>query len=161
GFVRSFYATLKTGTMSGAVGRMFITGVAPLLLDDLASGFNIATHISFDPPLNTLAGFTRADVERSLDELLASNPDLEARPELADRSRLGGVLERYYDGYRFSPQATGRVYNSDMVLYFLSEAQRTGRYPADMLDLNVRTDYRRLQHIGMLAGTDREARRAL
>ena len=55
GFVRSFYATLKSGTRSGALGRMFITGVSPLMLDDLSSGFNIATHASMSPRLNTLA----------------------------------------------------------------------------------------------------------
>jgi hypothetical protein len=71
------------------------------------------------------------------------------------------VLERYYDGYRFAPRATERVYNSDMVLYFLSEVHRNGEYPAQMLDLNARTDYRRLQHIGMLSGADRDERRAL
>jgi len=75
GFVRTFYATLKAGTASGAVGRMFITGVAPLLLDDLSSGFNIATHASDDPSLHAQAGFTRADVDRSVDELLAARPD--------------------------------------------------------------------------------------
>ena len=161
GFVRTFYATLKAGTASGAVGRMFITGVAPLLLDDLGSGFNIATHISQSPRFNTLAGFTRADVERSLVQLLEDRPELGAQPELCDRGRLLSVLESYYDGYRFSEGAAERVFNSDMVLYFLRELDDRGKYPADMLDLNVRTDYRRLQHIGMLAGADREARRAL
>ncbi|MEO7330937.1 MAG: AAA family ATPase [Minicystis sp.] len=161
GFVRSFYATLKAGTMSGAVGRMFITGVAPLLLDDLSSGFNIASHISQSPRFNSLAGFTRADVERSVDELVAGRPELAAEPELGDRGRLLDVLEQYYNGYRFSTDVTARVFNSDMVLYFLHELDDSGRYPADMLDVNVRTDYRRLQHLGMLTGTEREARRAL
>src|SRR5262249_31102762 len=57
-FVRSFYGTLKAGTRSGAVGRMFITGVTPLLLDDLASGFNIVTSITTSHRFNALAGFT-------------------------------------------------------------------------------------------------------
>ncbi len=161
GFVRTFYATLKAGTASGAVGRMFITGVAPLLLDDMSSGFNIATHVSSDPSLHTVAGFTGPDVERALDELLAARPELSSRAAFADRGRLSEVLEQYYDGYRFSPQVPGRVYNSDMVLYFLSEVYRKGEYPADMLDFNVRTDYRRLQHLGMLTGTERSNRRAL
>jgi Predicted AAA-ATPase/PD-(D/E)XK nuclease superfamily len=161
GFVRTFYATLKAGTGSGAVGRMFITGVAPLLLDDLSSGFNIATHISQSPRFNKLVGFTRADVERGLDELLHDRPDLAAQPELGDRARLLDVLEQYYDGYRFSEDVAERVFNSDMVLYFLRELDDGGRFPTQMLDLNVRTDYRRLQHIGMLTGTDRSERRAL
>lgn len=161
GFVRTFYATLKSGTASGAVGRMFITGVSPLLLDDLSSGFNIASHISMSPRFNTLAGFTHADVERALSELLAARPEIAAQPGLGDRERLLEVMEQYYDGYRFSADATERVFNADMVLYFLRELDDLGRYPDDMLDLNVRTDYRRLQRIGVLSGAGAAERRAL
>jgi hypothetical protein len=160
GFVRTFYATLKAGTATGAVGRMFITGVAPLLLDDLSSGFNIATHLSQNPGFSTLTGFTHADVERALDGLLSARPELAGDAAFADRGQLLAALEQYYDGYRFSPHATERVYNSDMVLYFLSEVDQTRAYPTDMLDLNVRTDYRRLQHIGTLAGSAQGERRA-
>ena len=161
GFVRTFYATLKAGTGSGAVGRMFITGVAPLLLDDLSSGFNIAAHISSSPRFHAMAGFTHAEVEGLLDGFLAAHPGLSSRPGLADRGRLLEVLEQHYDGYRFSRDGAERVFNADMVLYFLSELADQGRYPADMLDLNVRTDYRRLQRIGALSGAAREERRAL
>ena len=161
GFVRTFYATLKSGTASGAVSRIFITGVAPLLLDDLSSGFNIATHLSQSPHVNTLAGFTHTDVERLVDGLLSARPALASQAGLADRRLLLEVLEQYYDGYRFSPDTPERVFNADMVLYFLYEVLDRGRYPTDMLDLNVRTDYRRLQRIGVLAGTARDERRAL
>ena len=67
GFVRSFYSALKAGASSGAVSRIFITGVSPLLLDDVSSGFNIATHVSQDVGFNALAGFTRAEVEVAVD----------------------------------------------------------------------------------------------
>ncbi|HSO00537.1 MAG TPA: AAA family ATPase [Candidatus Nanopelagicales bacterium] len=161
GFVRTFYATLKSGTTSGAVGRIFITGVSPLLLDDMSSGFNIAINASQDPGLNELAGFTRADVERALRELFAAQPELSRRREFEDRGVLLELLERYYDGYRFSPQSTGRIYNSDMVLYFLHEISRTRGLPANMLDQNVRTEYRALQRIGMLTGAAAVERRRL
>jgi Predicted AAA-ATPase/PD-(D/E)XK nuclease superfamily len=161
GFVRSFYASLKTGTQNGAIARIFITGVSPILLDDLSSGFNIVRHVSQSPWLNTLAGFTRPDVERAVDEFLSARPHLAEQPEIADRARLLDVMERHYNGYRFSEDAGERVFNSDMVLYFLSELDDRGRYPADMLDLNVRTDYRRLVRIGMLSSAAAAARRAL
>jgi hypothetical protein len=161
GFVRTFYATLKAGTASGAVSRMFITGVSPLMLDDMASGFNIAAHVSQDRALNALAGFTHADVEHALDTLLAAQPELASLPGFASRSQLLAVLEQYYDGYRFAPEAPARVFNSDMVLYFLQQVSRERAYPADMLDLNVRTDYRHLQRIGMLTGAGRDERRTL
>ena len=161
GFVRSFYATLKAGTGSGAIARMFITGVSPILLDDLSSGFNILTFISQHPAFNTLAGFTRADVERAVDELLTSTPRLGADPRLADRARLLQTLEEHYNGYRFAEDATERVFNSDMVLYFLRELRNKGEYPVSMLDLNVRTDHGQLQRMATLAGVGAAERRAL
>jgi Predicted AAA-ATPase/PD-(D/E)XK nuclease superfamily len=160
GFVRTFYATLKSWTTS-AVARMFVTGVTPLMLDDLSSGFNIATHASMDVGLAALAGFTRADTERAVDELLAARPELAGVPGLGDRGTLLSVLEAYYNGYRFSPRASERVFNSDMVLYFLSAIDRSGTYPDEMLDVNVRTEYGHLQRIGTLTGADMSERRGL
>ncbi len=161
GFVRSFYATLKAGTTRGAVWRMFVTGVSPIMLDEMASGFNIASHISTQVRFNTLVGFTRADVERAVDELLAAHPGLTSIPELSDRAKMLAVLERYYNGYRFAERATERVFNSDMVLYFLMQLENAGRFPDSMLDMNVRTDYQRLQRLSAASGTDAEVRRTL
>jgi hypothetical protein len=161
GFVRTFYAKLKSGTQTGAIKRMFVTGVSPLVLDDLSSGFNIASNASQDPALNALAGFTRADTERAVDELLAFRADLVGIPALSNRTELLGVLEGYYNGYRFAPQVSERIFNSDMVLYFLSQLQRTHEYPTQMLDHNVRTEYRHLQRIGTLTSTATAERRAL
>lgn len=153
GFVRAFYRALKAGTETGAVGRLFVTGVSPLLLDDLTSGFNIVKQISLRSQFNAVAGFTHADVERALDELLAARPDLAGQPGLGDRAALLGVLEEHYDGYRFSEDATERVFNSDMVLYFLSELADQGRFPRQMLDMNARTDYRNVQRLAKVAGS--------
>ncbi len=161
GFVRTFYATLKSGTTSGAVGRMFITGVSPLMLDDLSSGFNIATHASLSPRVSTLAGFTRADTERAVDEFLAARPQLAGIPGLGDRETLLDVLEEHYNGYRFSEETKERVFNSDMVLYFLRELDDRGRYPRTMLDRNVRTEYSHLQRIGAISGAGAAERLSL
>jgi hypothetical protein len=161
GFVRSFYAALKAGTATGALGRMFVTGVSPILLDDLSSGFNIIRHISQKPAFNAMAGFTRADVERAADEFLAGRPELQQDPRLGDRARLLAALERYYDGYRFSKDAPQRIFNSDLVLYFFAEIESNGRYPEQMLDLNVRTDYGRLQRMATLSGAAGAELRAL
>jgi len=161
GFVRSFYAALKIGTAKGVLARMFITGVSPILLDDLSSGFNILTHISLLPAFNTMAGFTRANVGRAVDEFLEARPQVQEDPRLGDRSGLLGVLERYYNGYRFSEKAPERVFNSNLVLYFLAQIEQYGRYPPQMLDLNVRTDYGRLQRIAELSGAPGEEMRAL
>ncbi len=161
GFVRSFYAQLKASTQTGALGRMFVTGVTPLMLDDLSSGFNIATPIAQSSRFNALAGFTHEDVAHALDTFLAARPDLAHVPEIGDRGRLLDVLEANYDGYRFSADAPARVFNSDMVLYFLRDLADRGRYPEDMLDMNVRTEYRHLQRIGALTGAGADERRSL
>jgi hypothetical protein len=164
GFVRTFYAAIKTGTQTGAVARMFVTGVSPLMLDDLSSGFNIARHGSLSPHLHALVGFTREETERAVDDFLAARPNLGEQSGLragADREALLAVLEQHYNGYRFSKGAVERVFNSDMVLYFLRELADAGAYPGNMLDRNVRTEYTHLQRIGTATGADAEARRAL
>lgn len=146
GFVRSFYATLKTGTGSGTVARLFMTGVTPLMLDDMSSGFNITSNISMSPRFDSFAGFTRTDVERAIDEFVVARPHLQG--ELADRSKLFETLKIYYDGYRFSANAKEGLFNSDMVLYFLRELDDQGRFPRELLDRNVRTAYEHLGHVG-------------
>lgn len=144
GFVRSFYASLKAFTRSSTLARTFVTGVSPIMLDDLSSGFNIVAHISQENVFNGMAGFTRADVERAVDILLHDKPELANDPRIGDRKVLLATLERYYDGYRFSKRASERMYNSTLVLYFLRKLIMGGEYPDQMLDMNVRTDYGRL-----------------
>ncbi len=147
GFVRSFYASLKAFTRKSTLARTFITGVSPIMLDDLSSGFNIISHISQDKAFNALTGFTRTDVERAVDILLAEKPELAKDPRIGDREVLLKVLEEHYDGYRFSRRASERMYNSTLVLHFLRTLVKDDAYPEQMLDLNVRTDYGRLYQI--------------
>ncbi len=80
GFVRSFYASIKAFTRESVIARTFITGVSPIMLDDLSSGFNIIKHISQRSDFNALAGFTQADVELALDTLLHDMPELARIP---------------------------------------------------------------------------------
>ncbi len=159
GFVRSFYRTLKEGSQSGAIARVFITGVTPILLDDLVTGFNVVTNISTHPQFNALAGFTRADVERAVDELLTSRPDLVKIEGVGDRVKLIDVLESHYDGYRFTEDAPDRIFNSNLVVYFLRELSVRARYPRTMLDPNGRTDYQKLHSLWAAAGPQAEERR--
>lgn len=147
GFLRSFYAALKAFTLTSTIARTFITGVSPIMLDDLSSGFNIITHISQYADFNAIAGFTRAEVERAVDTLLHDMPELAKDPRLGNRAELLETMACFYDGYRFSPDATERLYNSTLVLHFLKELKATRRYPRHMLDSNVRTDYGRLYQI--------------
>src|SRR6185369_11385850 len=109
----------------------------------------------------TLAGFTRADTKRAVHEFLTARPKLAATPDLGDRGALFDLLEEYYNGYRFAEDAEERVFNADMVLYFLRDLGGRGRYPRNMLDRNVRTEYAHLLRIGTLTGTEAAERRSL
>lgn len=145
GFVRAFYRTIKDGTKSGAIGRVFITGVLPLMLDDMASGFNISSQITLKPRFNTMCGLTRQEVEQAVDQFLAATP-------LMPRELLLQQLERYYNGYRFVKDAPERLFNPDMVLYYLMELRSLGRPPEEILDVNVRVDYTKLRMVATPPG---------
>ncbi len=146
GFIRTFYKALKAGTQTGAIARVFITGVTPIPLDDMASGFNILTQISHSPRFNALCGFTGEEVAYAVDTLL------EEHPALGTAESLVADMTRYYDGYRFSKRARERVFNPDMVLYYLRHMNEWGEPPQNLLDDNVRTDYTKLRAIASPPG---------
>jgi len=137
GFVRSFYEVLKTATYTGAVKKMFITGVTPITLDSLSSGFNIVSNISHKRAFNALAGFTQHEVEYSLEESIFRHCDVEKKEELFSK------VKTWYNGYLFNSDATGRIYNATLVNYFISNFNYDKcDMPKKMLDSNVASDYK-------------------
>ena len=114
GFVRSFYEVLKTATFSGVVQKMFITGVTPITLDSLSSGFNIVKSISNKEEFNALAGFTQKEVEYSLE-----NSIFQACSEI-DKTALLEKMKHWYNGYLFNFEADERIYNATLVNYFIT-----------------------------------------
>ncbi len=141
GIVRDFYETVKIGTKS-AIDRIFITGVSPIMLDDLTSGFNISDNLTMEPVVHDMLGFTEDDLHQVLAGFQHEMPNAGALPD-----DLLAELRRNYDGYLFHPEGATRLYNPDMVLHFLNQWQRRGRYPEGILDDNVKTDYGRLQRL--------------
>ena len=143
GFYRNFFATLKDGAgqSDGGLERMFITGVSPITMDDVTSGFNIGKNISLRPEFNDMLGFTEEEV-RNLLEMYRDhgvfNQDVEAA--LA-------VMREWYNGYRFAKSAQGDLYNTDMILYFLDESIPNRGMPDELIDTNVRIDYGKLRHL--------------
>ena len=148
GFVRKFYESLKTATRDGIVDRIFITGVSPITLDSLTSGFNISDNISLNPIFHNMMGFTHEEVEVLLGK--AAIPQ-EKIPEMMHD------LKDWYNGYRFAHQVNFRLFNPDMVLYFLKEYSIMSHYPEVMLDTNVISDYRKVRNIFKI-GSDEEAK---
>lgn len=141
GLVRDFYEAVKIGTES-AIDRLFITGVSPIMLDDLTSGFNISRNLTMEPAIHGMLGFTEDELRAILQTFTRDLPAGAVPPnDLLDE------LRKNYNGYLFHPDETARLYNPDMVLHFLDHWQMRGRYPGEIMDDNVKTDYGRLQRL--------------
>ena len=143
GFYRSFFATLKAGTeqSDGGLERLFITGVSPITMDDVTSGFNIGSNVSLDPRFNELLGFTEQDVRGVLETYRGHGvlaQDVEA---------VLDVMREWYDGYRFARSVQADLYNTDMVLYYLKQVIPGRSIPDELIDANVRIDYGKLRHL--------------
>jgi hypothetical protein len=134
GLVRDFYEMLKTGT-SNVIDRIFITGISPVMFNDLTSGFNIADNLTLELQYNEMMGFTQDEVEALM---------LETGVEPA---RINVNIELYYNGYLFNQDGQNRVYNPSMILYFFNRILKNGVPPKDILDENLKTDYRRIQRL--------------
>ena len=141
GFLRDFFAALKAGTASGNLDRLFVTGVSPVTLDDVTSGFNIGKNISFRAKYNNMVGFTETEV-RGLVEMYRELGVFDEEPDAAM-----AVMREWYNGYRFAKGATEDVYNTDMVLYYLEHSIPNDGGPDQLIDTNVRVDYAKLRHL--------------
>ncbi len=150
GFVRSFYEVLKGATQTGVVQKMFITGVTPITLDSLSSGFNIVSNISNEEAFNALAGFRQEEVTYSLE-----NSIFEKCKEIG-RDKLLKKIQRWYNGYLFNIEADERIYNSTLVNYFLSKYDyKRCKMPIKMLDSNVASDYKAIMKLFNIGDSDR------
>ncbi|MBR6866978.1 MAG: AAA family ATPase [Prevotella sp.] len=148
GAFREFFNALKGGSDS-AIKRLFITGVSPVTMDDLTSGFNIGTNYTTQPQFNAMVGFTEQEVRDMLDYYRQYYTFNHTTDELIE------VMKPWYDNYCFAPECLDEspLYNSDMVLYFVDNyIRRKGELPEKMLDANIRTDYSKLR---MLIRKDR------
>ena len=134
GKVRKWYEILKKGTET-IVDRIFITGVAPITLDSLTSGFNIGKDITQDVRFNDMMGFTKEE----LVEILNSQ-----EIPIGEQEKILPIMKENYDGYKFSLNAKNQIYNSNMCLYFLSEYTWSKRVPDRLIDMNIASDYSKI-----------------
>ena len=147
GFVRKFYEAIKTATRDGIVDRLFITGVSPITVDSMTSGFNIGTHISLDLNCHNLMGFTEGEVKEILEGIDATDKEL---------PKLMRDMKKWYNGYLFNAKAKERLYNSDMVLYFANEYSSYKTYPDKMLDFNIASDYSKIRKLFRIGGFEND-----
>ena len=134
GKIRKWYEVLKEGTET-VIDRIFITGVAPITLDSLTSGFNIGTDITRDEEFNEMLGFTEKEVVELMN---AQEISKEKQEELLP------IMKESYDGYNFSINGKERIYNSTMCLYFLSNYTRLNKLPESLVDVNIASDYSKI-----------------
>lgn len=150
GFVRSFYEVLKSATQTGIVQKMFITGVTPITLDSLSSGFNIVSNISNNKNFNSMAGFIQEEVNYSLEESIFK------KCQNIDKNNLLLKIKTWYNGYLFNVEAKNRVYNATLVNYFISQYNYDRcKNPVKMLDVNVASDYKAIMRLFNIGNSER------
>ncbi len=134
GKVRKWYEILKEGTES-VIDRIFITGVAPITLDSLTSGFNISSDKTKDERFNEMIGFTENELKKLMND---QNINEEKQEEILP------IMRESYDGYKFSIYGKEKIYNSNMCLYFLNNYIELGRVPEELVDVNIASDYNKI-----------------
>ena len=141
GYLRKFFNAIK-GAADTSLGRVFITGVSPVTMDDLTSGFNIGTNYSLNPNFNEMTGFTEEEVREMLEYYAGVLPFNHTVDELIK------VMKPWYDNYCFALKRYGKttMYNSVMVLNFLDKyISNEYDIPDSMVETNIRVDYDKIR----------------
>ena len=148
GFYRDVFKKFK-----GMFERIFITGVSPVTLDDVTSGFNIGWHISTKPEFNQMLGFSLEEVRK----MFAYYKEVGGIPATSDIEAMIDEMKPWYDNYCFSEDALrtqSKVFNCDMVIYYLRNYMDRGEAPKEMIDPNTKTDYNKMKKLLQLDKLD-------
>lgn len=141
GFYRDVFKKFK-----GNFERIFMMGVSPVTLDDVTSGFNIGWNISIKPEFDEMLGFSTTDVV----EMFTYYKEHGSIPVDSDIDAIVNDMKPWYDNYCFAKQALKkktRMFNCDMVLYYLRNYMDAGCPPEEMIDPNTRTDYGKMKKL--------------
>ena len=148
GFYRDIFKKFK-----GSFERIFMMGVSPVTLDDVTSDYNIGWHISTKEEFNQMLGFSTEDVR----EMFTYYKNVGRIPADSDVEAIIQEMKPWYDNYCFSKQALdtqSKVFNCDMVLYFLRNYMSSGEGPEEMVDPNTKTDYNKMKKLLQLDKLD-------
>jgi len=139
GFLKAFFKVLKRGRETDALVNVYITGILPVTMDDLASAFNVATFLTLDPDFESMVGFTQDEVDKLLDEIFE-----EHEFPVAIRNDIDVLIKSNYDGYHFmKPSFDDKrkpIYNTTNLMYFLRYFTEHRRIPELLIDENLQTD---------------------
>ncbi|MDS4025764.1 MAG: AAA family ATPase [Candidatus Contendobacter sp.] len=143
GLLKTVFKAVKAAAGGQGLDRVFITGVSPVVLSDMTSGYNVAKNIYLNDEFNDLCGFTETELAAVLTRLAAAGATWSVAEALH-------TMRTFYNGYRFSEEAKDGLYNPTLSLYFLECLGRQGRYPRQMLDDNLAMDRGKLVYISQL-----------
>ena len=152
GFYRDVFKKFK-----GMFERIFMTGVSPVTLDDLTSGFNIGWHLSMNPKFDKMLGFSTEDVRA----MLLYYKEVGMLPAESYVEAMQTEMKPWYDNYCFAKECLkqeARVFNCDMVLYYIRQYMDSGHSPERMVDPNTKTDYNKLKKLLQLDRLDGDRR---
>lgn len=147
GSLRTLFKVVKALAGESVFDRIFITGVSPVVMSDITSGYNIAENVYLRGAFNDLCGFTETEIESALEAMTAPPAGL-AKTRVTEALDL---MRTYYNGYTFSPEADRCVYNPTLSLYFLKYLDDEGVYPRQMLDTNLSIDEAKLDYIAQVS----------
>ena len=134
-FLRTFFKVIKKGIGEGSIRTCFCTGVLPVTMDDLTSGYNIAEILTLESDFINMLGFTHAEADAYLRYVLDKYTGSQERYD-----EIWQLIVNNYDGYRFSPKGE-KLFNATILTYFLKKfAVNRGEVPEEMIDENLRTD---------------------
>ncbi len=143
GLLKTVFKAVKAAASGRGVDRVFITGVSPVVLSDMTSGYNVGENIYLEDAFNDLCGFTEAEIAAVLTRMTEEGASWSAAGAL-------DTMRTFYNGYRFSAKARNSLYNPTLSLYFLKYLQNHGEYPDPLLDENLAMDRNKLVYISRL-----------
>ena len=156
GIIKTLFKVIKGGASGNGIDRVFLTGVSPVVLSDMTSGYNVAEDLSLRPRLHDLCGFTETELRTALAAVVAAHGLDTAQVDTALN-----LMRDFYNGYRFTSQREERVYNPTLALYFLKRLAEDGVFPERLLDDNLAMDRNRIQYVARLPHGERLVNQAL
>lgn len=148
GVVKTLFKIIKAGASEGKIARVFITGVSPLVLTDMTSGYNVATSIYLDEEFNGLCGISEPELTGLVQEVIQT-----CGLPASETSIALETMRQFYNGYRFCADVSlPTLYNPTLCFYFLRAYQKRCRPPEQLLDGNLAMDASRIRYIVNLPG---------
>jgi len=138
GFVKSFYSNIKIYVKEGIVDKFFATGICPITLNSMTTGFNIAKDISTDELFASMIGLTHEEVKTAIENIIQEG----------DKDEIFETMEKHYDGYLFNKQVEEKVFNATLVMYFLSHyVSHNNTIPKELYDNNIVVNYGKIDNL--------------